>query len=256
MTDFSAPPPPDGGAAPESATDWNRRIDAPLGEPIPTLDSVPYGPDIGTENELRLLGNVEGKRVLEIGCGSGQALVLFAKQGAHAIGVDTSLEHLGVAKRLAEQEKVRVEVHHGDLADLAFMRADSADLVFSAYGMAWVSDLNRVIRQVHRVLREGAPFVFSLPHPAYGMIDDRHPEQPLLVRRPYFSGHMAVDPDNPTVQHHTIADVFTGLTRAKFRVEVLLEPEPHPDRPRTPWWRDTFTLIPTTLVVRARKEGI
>ena len=132
---------------------------------------VQYGPDVVTETELRLLGNLADKRVLELGCGAGQSLVAIAKKGAHAIGLDFAQAQLTGAKRLADAEGVRVELHQGDLADLAFMRGDSVDLVFSAYALGFVEDLNRVFRQVHRVLKEGAPFVFSLPHPVYDLID-------------------------------------------------------------------------------------
>ena len=54
---------------------------------LPT-DVAHYGPDIASESELRLLGQLRGKRVLELGCGGAQCSIAFAKQGAHAIGVD------------------------------------------------------------------------------------------------------------------------------------------------------------------------
>src|SRR6266480_1444811 len=138
---------------------------------LPT-DVVHYGGDIGTEADFRLCGDVKGKRVLELGCGGAQCSIAFAKQGAHAIGVDFSAEQLAFAKRLCDREGVKVELHHGDLADLAFVRADGIDAVFSAYAFGFVEDLNRVFRQVHRVLKTEAPLVFSVPHPAYDMIDD------------------------------------------------------------------------------------
>ena len=141
-----------------------------------------YGPDIPTEAELRLLGDLKGKKVLELGCGGAQCSIAFAKQGATAIGVDFSAAQLAFARQLCEQEEVRVELRQGDLADLAFLRADSIDLVFSAYAFGYVEDLNRVFRQVHRVLKVGAPLVFSLTHPAYDMIDD-DADPALLVRR-------------------------------------------------------------------------
>lgn len=217
-----------------------------------------YGPDAGTEAELRLLGNVAGKRVLDLGCGSGSATILFARQGAHAIGLDPSPELLTAAKRAAEKAGVKVELHQGDLADLAFMRADSVDLVFSAWAFGSVPDLNRVFRQVHRVLKEGAPLVFSIPHPTYDLIDDDDPRQPLLVRRSYFDRTPIDDSGEGPFgsHHHTVSDVFMGLVRSNFRVDVLVEPESDSDGPFSPYWREAALWLPRTLVVRARKQGI
>ncbi|MFN2504309.1 MAG: class I SAM-dependent methyltransferase [Acidimicrobiales bacterium] len=235
-------------------TGWNRQI-PDLGS---GSDAVHYGPDTSTETELRLLGSVSGKRVLDLGCGTGQAAAAFARQGAHAIGLDPSAEQLAAARKRCERENVKVELHQGDLADLAFMRADSADLVFSAWAFNTVSDLNRVFRQVHRVLKQGQPLVFSIPHPAYDIIDDDDPDQPLLIRRSYFD-RSPVDELGETPfgdQHHTLSDLFMGLTRNNFRVDVLLEPESQADGPHSPHWREAFLWVPRTLVVRARKEGL
>src|SRR5947208_11247700 len=169
----------------DNAAAWDRHSASyQAGARLPT-DVAHYGPDIGTEADYRLLGDLKGKRVLELGCGGAQCSIAFAKQGAHAIGIDFSSEQLAFARRLCEREEVRVELREGDLADLAFLRAESVDVVFSAYAFGFVEDLNRVFRQVHRVLKPGGPLVFSLPHPAYDMIDD-DAEEPLLIRRPYF----------------------------------------------------------------------
>src|SRR6476620_773587 len=133
-------------------------------------DVARYGPDIPTEAAFRLCGNLEGKRVLELGVAAG-ASISFAQQGAHAIAVDSSAERLSELRRLADEAEVKVELHESDLADLAFVRAHSIDLAFSSYAFDSVDDLNRVFRQVHRVLRQDLPLVFSLAHPAYGMVD-------------------------------------------------------------------------------------
>src|ERR1700722_4604075 len=173
------------GVPNDNAAAWDRYAAAyQASAQLPTT-VVHYGPDIPTEVELRLLGDLRGKRVLELGCGGAQCSIAFAKAGATAIGVDFSAEQLAFARRLAEREEVRLDLRHGDLADLAFLRADSIDLAFSAYAFGYVEDLNRVFRQVHRVLKVGAPLVFSLPHPAYDMIDD-DADPALLVRRSYF----------------------------------------------------------------------
>jgi SAM-dependent methyltransferase len=222
-----------------------------------STDVAHYGPDIGTEADYRLLGDLKGKRVLELGCGGAQCSIAFAKQGATAIGVDFSAEQLAFARRLCDREEVRIELHLSDLADLAFLRADTIDLVFSAYAFGYVEDLNRVFRQVHRVLKVGAPLVFSLPHPAYDMLDDDSAE-PLLVRRSYFD-RSPIDYEYNgigfTDYHHTIADLYMSLARASYRVDLMMEPEPTAAGPRSPFWRPPFTSVPRTLIVRARKEG-
>lgn len=241
----------------DNAAAWDRHAAAyQAGAQLPT-DVAHYGPDIGTEADFRLLGDLKGKRVLELGCGGAQCSIAFAKQGATAIGVDFSAEMLAFARRLCEREEVKVELRQGDLADLAFLRADSIDLVFSAYAFGYVEDLNRVFRQVHRVLKVGAPLVFSLPHPAYDMIDD-DADQPLLVRRSYFDPSPIEYEWNGiafTDYHHTLSDLYTGLVRASYRVDTILEPAPTHVGPRSEFWRETFRYVPRTLVIRARKEG-
>ena len=242
----------------DNAAAWDRHSAAyQAGAQLPT-DVAHYGPDIGTEVEFRLCGDVKGKRVLELGCGGAQCSIAFAKQGATAIGVDFSAEQLAFARRLCEREEVKVELRQGDVADLAFLRADSIDLVFSAYTLGYVEDLNRVFRQVHRVLKVGAPLVFSLPHPAYDMIDDDDPEQPLLIRRSYFD-HSPIDYQwngiTFTDYRHTISDLYMSLVRASYRVDTILEPEPSAAGPRSELWRGRSSYVPRTLIIRARKEG-
>jgi len=242
----------------DNAASWDRHSAIyQEGARLPT-DVAHYGPDIGTEADFRLLGDLKGKRVLELGCGGAQCSIAFAKQGATAIGIDHSAEQLAFARDLCEHEGIKVELRRGDLADLAFVRADSIDMVFSSYAFGYVDDLSRVFRQVHRVLKANAPLVFSLPHPAYVMIHDDDPDMPLLVRRSYFD-HTPIDFEWNGIAfreyHHTVAELLMGLFRAGYRVDAVLEPEPSPTGPRSQHWRETFRYVPRTLIVRARKEG-
>jgi SAM-dependent methyltransferase len=218
---------------------------------------VHYGPDIGTEADYRLLGDLKGRRVLELGCGGAQNSIAFVRQGATAVGVDFSAEQLAFARRLCESEEIKVELREGDLADLAFLRADSFDLVFSSYAFGFVDDLNRVFRQVHRVLKVGAPLVFSLPHPTWHLLDPDS-DDPFLITRSYFD-RTPMDRRRDgiafTLYHHSLSDLYMSLVRASYRVDVILEPEPRSDAPRSPDWREAAAKVPRTLIVRARKEG-
>ena len=186
--------------------------------------------DASIQQAHRLLGPLTGRRILDLGCAGGEAAVEFARGGATVLAVDDTAERVEATRALAERNDVRFEVHHADLAELAFLRADSIDAAYSDGALAEVPDLARVVRQVHRVLRNGAPLVILLPHPfaGYGA-----PSTPTFddVARPHV---------------RTFTEVFTELVRAGYRIDTLLEPElPSADG------RD-----PGCIILRARKEGV
>lgn len=244
-----APATPDAAAStlPLSAT-W------PL--EAPPEDTLAYGPDIPDEHALRLLGNVEGKRILELGTGNGANGVWLARQGAKVISVDPSAEAIEAGRELADRNEVKVEHHHGDLADVAFVRADGIDLVLSVYALAAEPDIDRVFRQAHRVLRPECPIVASMPHPAFGLLGAGDDDGPIAhsyfdrAPRPWQAGDRT-GRDHP----RTFGDVFGGLYRANFRIDAVLEPEPV-GPPHSRWWSDLMLRVPATLIVRARKLGI
>ena len=199
--------------------------------------------DAVTERELRLLGDLRGKRVLDLGSGSGSAAITFAQQSAIVIALDGSDAHLARARERAEREEVKVEWRKGDLADLAFLRAESIDVAFSAFAVAEVEDAARLFRQVQRVLKPNGPFVFSYEHPMAMCLG---PDG--TVDRSYFEpGPIDVERDGEPVRVFArgISEVFTDLGRAGFRVDTVLEPGP--DTPGA--------KVPSTIVWRARKEG-
>ena len=220
--------------------------------------AISYGSDLPDEAELRLCGDLGGKRVLELGCGTGENAVTIALAGAHVIAIDAAAAPLAVGRRIAEGHETRVEWRHDDAADLAFLRADSIDLALSVGMLAEVEDVDRLFRQVHRVLKPGAPFVFSYDHPmalAIGRDDSAPGALPLghlEVRRSYFDpgpAKVVRDGEDMTLYPRTISEVFAALHRAGYRVDALLEPEPLQSA-------DPGPTVPTTIIWRARKEGV
>jgi 2-polyprenyl-3-methyl-5-hydroxy-6-metoxy-1,4-benzoquinol methylase len=217
-------------------------------------DVVSYGPDIADERVFRLLGNLDGRRVLELGAGGGHAAIAMASQGAKVISVDPSFERLDAVRQAADAQEVKVETQQSELAELAFVRADTIDAVVSIFALASVDDLDRVFRQVHRVLSPECPLVFSLPHPALALVDD----DDLTVSHSYFDRTPRPWVSNGTtgIEHpRTVSDVFTSLTRANFRVDTLLEPAPEQLGVRSNLWTPAMAALPATLLIRARKEG-
>ena len=107
----------------------------PHGAELPR-DLVQFGPDLDDDQLQKLIaavGTLDGRRVLDLGCGAGAASVAIARRGARVIAVESSTARLTQARQAADVAGVKVEFHHSDLADLAFLRADSIELVVAVY---------------------------------------------------------------------------------------------------------------------------
>jgi SAM-dependent methyltransferase len=219
--------------------------------------SVVYGAEVPTEADLKLLGAVDGKRILDLGCGAGHNAVVLAQQGAKVLAVDPSADQLALARARSESADVRVELHQSGLAELAFLRSDSIDAAISAMALATADDLARVFRQVHRVLKPEAPLVCSFPHPAFSMIDPRA-EDPLRIATAYgdpAARRWELD-GNDVVDHpRTFSELFTTLQRANFRVDQVIEPTATGSAAGRDGFADVMRFVPPTLLIRARKQG-
>lgn len=230
-------------------------VAAPTGAELPD-DTVTYGPAIPGEATLRLLGDLSGNRVVDLGCGAGRNAIALARAGARTIAVDESPEQIAAARRAIDTADVRVELHQAPLAELAFLRADTVDAVLCVWSLVRVPDIGRVFRQVHRVLRPERSFVLSVPHPTFVLLDP-HADDPLRLRRSAFDAD-PFGPGDPREGNlaRSISTLFVELVRAGFRVDTVLEPEPAPDGPQRPHWSPVMAQVPSTLILRARKEGI
>jgi SAM-dependent methyltransferase len=255
--------PSSSSSSPSPSSSSSDGLLAPGGPPVG--DVVRYGPGIPGEDALKLLGHLDGRRVLELGCSPGGAAVTMARAGAKVIVVDESDDALAATREAAARHGVRVETRHGPLAELAFVRAETIDVAVSIYGLAAVDDVDRVFRQVHRVLRPERPLVFSLPHPALVLLDpdgggtEPRPrrrwwdDRPLTASGPLWPGEGTAE-----LLPRTLQALFTSLGRANFRVDVVAEPPAEPQilGPEQPDPAPALDWVPPTLILRARKQGL
>jgi SAM-dependent methyltransferase len=207
------------------------------------------------EADIRLLGDVSGKRVLEVGCGAAQCSRWLAGQGARPVGIDLSAAQLASARRLDTRLGTATPLALADAQRLPF--ADACfDLACSAYGaVPFTADSGAVMREVARVLRSGGRWVFSVTHPIrWCFLDDPGPDG-LTARVSYFDRRPYVEQDEagiPTyVEHHrTIGDRVRELIAAGFRLDDLIEPEWPADHDRTwgQWSKLRGELLPGTAI--------
>jgi SAM-dependent methyltransferase len=200
------------------------------------LDYIEFGPGLGADIDRRLRGEIKGRTVLVLGCGAGHDAVGLTKRGALVTAVDRDDDQLACGRDLAMAEEVAVGFRRAELADLAFIQADQMDIAISVHALSFVDDLDRVFRQVHRVLKHGAHFVISVPHAAMLCSD---PVDPRRTTRRW-------DDPEPIGERrvHRAEDMVTALHRADFEIDTLLERyAPGPE------------IVPATLIMRGEKLG-
>ncbi|MBM2815875.1 MAG: Methyltransferase type 11 [Ignavibacteria bacterium] len=103
------------------------------------------------------LGDIRGKKILELGCGAGEASVYFAKKGAIAIASDLSGGMLKVAQSLAAKHGVQIETKKFSTDHIEYPD-ETFDIVYAANLLHHV-DIVQAAREANRVLKHGGLFV-------------------------------------------------------------------------------------------------
>lgn len=108
-----------------------------------------------------LLGNINGRIVMDYGCGSGENSVIMSALGAEVTGIDISPDLIDLNARRMEITKIHWRARAASAYDTG-EPDDSFDVVFGAAILHHL-DLEAAAREVHRILKPGGKAVFSEP---------------------------------------------------------------------------------------------
>lgn len=103
---------------------------------------------------LACLGSVQGKRILDVGCGDGILAVKLAQMGADVTGIDASAQMLAAARDRADAAGVKLDLHTGEIDALPF-ESETFDVVMTVAVMCFVGDAERAVRELARCVRPG-----------------------------------------------------------------------------------------------------
>jgi len=190
------------------------------------------------EADARLLGELDGARVLEIGAGAAQCSRWLARRGVQVVATDVSGGMLAAGARYDTEAGARTPLVHADARALPFADA-SFDVAFTAFGaIPFVPDADRVHGEVARVLRPGGRWVFAVTHPLRWAFPDDPGERGLTATRSYFDHRPYVEVGASgrvlyAEYHRTLGDHIAELTAAGFVLDRLVEPEWPSDNHRT-----------------------
>ncbi|HKS49046.1 MAG TPA: class I SAM-dependent methyltransferase [Amycolatopsis sp.] len=242
---------------------WDADADdyqAEHGEFLGDADFV-WCPEGLREADAALLGDVRGLRVLEVGCGQAACSRWLAAAGAYPIGVDLSGGMLGHAKRANARTGLDIPLIQAT-AEALPLRPATVDAACSAFGaLPFVASLDAVFAEVHRVLRPGGRWVFSVTHPMRWIFPDDPGPNGLTATQPYFDRTPYVEVDAAgratyVEYHRTLGDYVRALAATGFRLDDLIEPEWPAGHTRVwgQWSPLRGKLFPGTAIFRTRKN--
>lgn len=195
-----------------------------------------------------LAGDVDGKRVLDVGCAAGHLSALLAGRGAEVLGVDASAGMVAVARRkfgdIARFEQADV-TRPLDLED------GSIDVITASLVLHYLKDWGATLAEFRRVLTPGGALVFSVHHPG----EDWH----WFDKDDYFQVELLEDDfglggiEHPVrFYRRPLSWTFAAVRDAGFAVDRLVEPMPVPEaRDADPKWADNLRTKPRFLYFRA-----
>lgn len=213
---------------------------------------VHYGPLCPGEDKLRLLGNISGKKVIDLGCGGGQNAVALGKMGAEVTGIDISSEQIDLAGKLARDCGLTISFKTADISSLPFIGDGTQELALSACAVTFVEDIDRFFSETFRILKSNGRFILSDMNPLQYVIDET--ENGLVFNNPYFQKTLAINwswefdelDRAPRFRHYVrpITQYVNSLVDSGFAVKRILEPEPTLDTPHRGFSKEIMEEYP------------
>jgi len=182
------------------------------------------------EEDAGLLGDVVGRRVLEVGAGAGQCSRWLAGRGADVLATDVAPGMVAQSAELDRRTGRRVPALVADARALPLADA-SFDIAFTSFGaIAFVPDATRIHAEVARVLRPGGTWVFAVVHPMRWAFPDDPSSSGMRVLRSYFDRTPYVETDEHGAPlyaeyHRTFGDHVREVTAAGLVIDDVVEPE-------------------------------
>lgn len=226
-----------------------------LDRQVAGLDGAPEWPRMRA-----MLPDLQGLRILDLGCGMGWFVRWAQENGAASIrGIDLSENMLEKARSMNSGDGVEYE--RADL-DRLKLPEHKYDLVFSSLAFHYLVNIPELFEEIQKTLVPGGKLVFSIEHPIYtgptrgGLITDNEGRKiwPLDAYQKEGLRFRKWFVDGVRKQHHTLGTYINVLLQSGFELTDFVEWCPSDeDLQKFPGWETEF-IRPTFLLMGAIKK--
>lgn len=210
---------------------------------------------------LSMMPSLNGKRVLDLGCGFGEHCKLFVEHGAaKVVGIDISSKMLEVAQQ--ENSDPKITYLNMAMEDIGQIK-ESFDIVISSLAFHYVEDFTGVVENIYSLLDTNGVFLFSQEHPMVTCHsggkrwtrDEKGEKIHVNLANYGIEGERNATwfVDNVKVYHRTFSNIVNTLIEAGFTIEQMIEPIPTTELLKT--YPDYSDLLhkPDFLLLKLRK---
>ncbi|WP_197480289.1 class I SAM-dependent methyltransferase [Fictibacillus phosphorivorans] len=219
-----------------------------------------YGPFALTEAQLKLFGSICGKKVLDIGCGSGHSLQYMGKEEARELwGLDLCTKQIETARKVLKDQQAEVKLVESPMEENPGLPIGYFDIVYSIYALGWTTDLSRTFSHIYDYLKPGGTFVFSWEHPLHDRL--KFEESSFTFNKSYVIEGPEYNEgwQNLAVIHHRkLSTYINTLIEAGFMIEKVIDdvclPDEQSENPAKWYSTQKANLVPATFIIKASKK--
>lgn len=210
----------------------------------------------------RLLPELTGKRILDLGCGSGRNLMEFAEAGASKIiGIDVSERMLGLAEVNCRSFN-NIRLLKLGMEEISTLSAPF-DLVYSSLAFHYAEDFEKLCRDIYNLLSAGGTLLFSQEHPlttsdgeGHYNYDENGTAQSYTFSNYMNSGSRCIHwmIDGVRKYHRSFSEILSTLIKAGFTIEAIEEPIASEEvMEKYPRFQKDY-IKPSFLIIKCRKN--
>ena len=193
-----------------------------------------------------LLPNLEGKLLLDIGCGSGHDASHYSEKRAIVFGLDVSDKEIEMARELVPEGDFKI----GDMKNLPY-NSNQFDIVTSFYALQASDDVPKSLLEMARVVKPNGSIVVLAKHPIRNMLEGwKNNSKMSYYEQGNVTSHIlnrAIILSEPA---HTLMEYLNPGLLEKAQLELF---EEHSDFPASDQVVDGLTY-PTYLIMKIKKK--
>jgi ubiquinone/menaquinone biosynthesis C-methylase UbiE len=211
-----------------------------------------------SEETCQLFGDVSGKKLLEIGCGSGQSLQYQGERNASELwGTDLSENQIEKTRQLLTAHGLSANLICSPMEEECGLPENYFDFVYSIYAIGWTTDLEGTFRRISSYLKKDGVFIFSWSHPIHKCVvaeDDM-----LIFKKCYFDESwysVSLEESTLALSDRKLSTYVNALSKAGFVIEQMIEQsddEMMQSREDNNDFAKKAKMLPVTFVIKARK---